>query len=207
MILNFPMPIVTPRLILRPPELSDLDINGYYDCVTDSMDDLSKWLPWAKYYPTKSMVKDYIRDCEISWKLKNNNNIGLPLWIFKREDNSMVGSIVMWNIVWKIPKFEFGYWLRTAQTHNGYISEAANALTRYCFSELGVKRIEIKCEKEDVRAKKIPERLGYRMDGVLLNDACAVSTGDLTDVLLYSRIDANNLPDLDVSWEKENKKR
>lgn len=201
---KFPMPITTPRLILRPPALTESDIQGYYDAVTESMPELKPWLPWAKYYPSISQVEEYIEQCKRSWKTKNNNNIGLPLWIFKKDDNTMIGSIVMWNIVWKIPKVEFGYWLRTSQTGNGYISEATNALTQYCFEKMGVKRIEIKCEAKNTKAKHVPERLGYNLDGVLLNSVNAVADGKLTDSVLYSCINTKNLPKLKTNWGNEN---
>ena len=193
---KFPMPIETPRLIMRPPELCDHDIQEYYTAVTESMSELKPWLPWAKFYPTKHSVKDYIESCKENWVIRTNNNIGLPLWIFKKDNNTMVGNIVMWNIVWKIPKFELGFWLRTNETKNGYISEAVNALTRYCFAKLDAKRIEIKCEAKNIQAKKVPERLGYKLDGILFNSTEAVATGEITDSLLYSCIDTKNLPDL-----------
>ncbi len=199
---EFPMPITTPRLIMRPPTLSANDIREYFDAVTESMNEISQWLPWAKYYPTLQQAEDYIKMCHTSWLTKNDNNIGLPLWIMEKNTNRFVGNITMWNIIWEIPKFEFGYWLRTSETHKGYITEAVNALTRYCFLQLGIRRLEIRCEKENVRAQQIPEKLGFELEGVLRNSTLAVSNGRLTDTVLFSCIDLEQLPVLDVKWKK-----
>lgn len=200
--LEFPLPIVTPRLIMRQPTLASSDIYEHFSAVTESMSEISQWLPWAKFYPSLSQTEDYIRACNASWITKNDNNIGLPLWIMSRDNKKFIGNIVIWNIVWEIPKFEFGYWLRSSQTQKGYITEAVNALTRYCFSQLGIRRIEIRCEKENLRAQLVPKRLGFELDGVLHNSTLAVSNGQLTDILIFSRIDQENLPELEVLWGK-----
>jgi len=197
---NFPMPIVTPRLVLQPPNISYNDVHEYFDAVMESMNEISLWLPWAKYYPSIPQVEDYIRSCNSNWITKDNNNIGLPLWIIEKESNKFIGNIVMWNIIWDIPKFEFGYWLRTSQTKKGYITEAVNALTRYCFQQLGIKRIEIRCEKENTRAWLVPKRLGFELEGTLRNSTIAVSNGELTDTMVFSRIDPEQLPKLEVKW-------
>jgi ribosomal-protein-serine acetyltransferase len=199
----FPMPIVTPRLIMRPPTLSQNDIDSYFEAVTESMNELSQWLPWARYYPSITQVESYIRSCNDSWLTKNDNNFGLPVWLLDKKENKFIGGITLWNIVWEIPKFEFGYWLRTSETKKGYISEAVNAITRYCFLQLGARRIEIRCEKENTRAQQIPKRLGFELEGILRNSTLAISNGKLTDTILFARIDLDNIPELDVKWKKQ----
>jgi len=197
---KFPLPITTPRLVLRQPTLSSSDINEYVTAILESLNELRPWLPWAKYYPSIPQTEEYIKSCNSSWLTKNDNNIGLPLWIFNKKNGELLGNIVMWNIVWEIPKFEYGYWLRTSQTQHGYITEAVNALTRYCFLQLGVNRIEIKCETENTRAILVPKRLGFQLDGILRSSTRAVLNNELTDTALFSRIDTKNLPELEVSW-------
>ena len=199
---DFPMPIETPRLLIRPPVLSNKNANEYVDAVAESMNEISLWLPWAKYYPSISQAETYLEMCNNSWLAKDNNNIGLPLWLIDKNSHRFIGNITMWNILWEIPKFEFGYWIRTSETNKGYITEAVNALTRYCFSQLGVNRIEIRCERENVRAQKVPKKLGFNLDGILRNSTLAVADGKLTDTVLFSRIDLEKLPELNVKWKK-----
>src|SRR3989304_10497400 len=195
---DFPMPIITPRLLLCQPVASDA--KKYFDAVTESMNEITLWLPWAKHYPTMIQVMEYIKECNNNWITKNNSNFGLPLWIFEKNSSKFIGNIIIWNIAWDIPKFEFGYWCRTSQTKNGYITEAVNALTQYCFRQLGVKRIEIRCEINNTRAQLVPKRLGFDLDGILRNSTIAVSNGALTDTVLFSCIDPKNLPILDIKW-------
>lgn len=193
---KFPLPINTPRLILQQPHLSQDSIQEYFDSVTESMNEIKLWLPWAKYAPSLNQISDYIKACNINWVTKNNNNLGLPLWIVSKETGKFLGNIVIWNIIWDIPKFEFGYWLRTSQTGKGYITEAVNALTHYSFTQLGANRVEIKCEIQNTRAQLVPKRLGFELEGVLRNATRTVASDELADVALFSRIDINNLPKL-----------
>jgi ribosomal-protein-serine acetyltransferase len=198
--IDMPMPIITPRLLMRPPVMGFTDCYFYIDAVRESLDEFSRWLPWAQFIPSVESTEDYIRECCANWIIKTNNNVGLPLFIFDRESNQFAGLIVMHNIAWDVPRFEFGYWLRNSFTKKGLASEAVNAMARYCFTELRAKRIEIRCELGNVKSKKIPERLGFKFDGCLHCNQLAVATGAITDTLLYSRVDLNGLPPLDVRW-------
>lgn len=106
---DFPMPITTPRLLLRPPILSDEDTYEYFEAVTKSTDELNLWLTWPKYLLSIHQAKKYIQACSNNWLSKNNNDIGLSLFICLKESKKFIGNITIWNIVWEIPKFEFGF--------------------------------------------------------------------------------------------------
>lgn len=198
--IDFPLPIVTPRLLLRQPIMGYVDVYEYVQAVNESMNELRPWMPWAQYYPTVNQSEEYIRECCANWILKNNNNIGLSLWIVEKKTGIFIGHMVIWNIAWDVPKFELGFWVRTSQVRNGYITEATNALTRYCFLQLGARRIEIRCEAKNIRSQLIPERLGFHLDGTLHNNTMAVAGNGHADVLVFSRIDLKNLPELEVKW-------
>jgi ribosomal-protein-serine acetyltransferase len=197
--LNFPLPITTPRLLLRQPILKS-DALEYSQGVTESINELKPWMLWALHHQEVEQAENYIRECHINWISKNNNNIGLPLWIIDKTTGAFVGHIVMWNINWDIPRFEIGFWACTSYARRGYITEAVNALTRYCFLQLKAKRIEIRCETKNIRSQLVPQRLEFQLDGVLRNNAIAVSDGKLTDTLVFSRVDLKNMPELEVEW-------
>lgn len=62
------------------------------------------------------------------------------------------------------------------------------ALTQYAFKQLGVKRITITCDADNVRSKKIPEKLGYTLEATLKANRRKPSTGELSDTLVYAKI-------------------
>ena len=197
---DFPTPIITPRLILRPPTTSAKNINIYRKAVAESIDTLKLWLPWAKSIPTSEQIETYIEMCDLNWIVKNDNNIGLPLWIIDKHSGKFLGNITMWNIVWNVPKFEFGFWIRNSQTKKGYMKETVNALSHYCFLELGVRRIEVRCELNNIPPQTVAKHLGFELDAVLKNSTRAIANNTLTDTMLFSLTDVEKSPDLEVKW-------
>jgi len=102
-----------------------------------------------------------------------------------------------------VPCLETGYWIRKKYSGKGLITEAVNALTRYALNQLGVKRIEIRCDKNNVQSKKIPERLGYHLEATLKSNRMSVITNKISDSLVFVKHDLNDLPDLVVTWDKK----
>jgi len=200
LMVNFPLPIVTPRLILRQPIMNYVDCYEYTSAVVDSFKELQPWVPWAQNYPSVEQSEEYIRECCAAWIMKNNNNVGIPFWIIEKASNKFIGSAQLHNIAWDIPRYEIGYWLKTSATRKGYMCEAINALTRYCFIQLVAKRVEIKCETKNERSKKIPIALNFNHDATLKNAQLAIADRKITDTLIFSRTDLTNLPDLAVKW-------
>ena len=84
------------------------------------------------------------------------------------------------------------------------MTEAVNAITQYAFKQLDVKRITITCDIANIRSKKIPERLGFSLEGTLKRNRRNLLTNEISDTLIYSRYDLKGLPDLAVTWENYN---
>ncbi|HKQ51217.1 MAG TPA: GNAT family protein [Pyrinomonadaceae bacterium] len=62
---------------------------------------------------------------------------------------------------------ELGYWLGSAFQGRGLATLAARAMTDYAFTHLGLNRVEIRCMSENLRSRRVPERLGFKQEGVL----------------------------------------
>ena len=80
------------------------------------------------------------------------------------------------------------------------MTEAVNALTIYAFKQLNVKRIEITCAIDNIRSRKIPERLGYTLEARLKAHRRNPLTGELSDTLLFTRTNLKGLSDSDIKW-------
>lgn len=196
---DFPLPIITSRLQLRAPKMFSKDAEMYYQSVNRSMPEISRWLGWVSKPYTLEQAEEYVKASAYNWLERMNSDVGLGFWIMDRFDQCFLGNIVIWNISWSVPKFEFGFWLDSAQTGHGYMQEAVIALTRYCFA-LGVARIEIKCEMANQRMHNLMKRCDFQLDGVLRSATRAVFDRQLTDVALYSCVDVNTLPEMEVHW-------
>lgn len=198
-LLNIANQISTPRLLLRPPQIGDG--KAVNDAVLETFEKLHKMMPWANTKPTLEESEEYVRLAAANWILKKDEEPYLPLFIVDNNDHQFIGGTGFHHINWMVPCLEIGYWIRDSYSEKGLMTEAINALTRYAINYLGIKRIEIRCDKENLRSKKIPERLGYHLEATLKSNRISISTGLVSDTLIYVRHDLNNLPDLSVNWE------
>lgn len=201
-LLDLPVPIITPRLILRPPQMGDgIVVN---EAVLESFAVLNEFMPWAREKPSVEESEEFARQAAANWILKNNDEPYLPLFMFDKETNQFVGGTGYHHYDWDVPSIETGYWIRSSCAGKGFMTEAVNAITQYAFKQLGVKRITITCDRDNIRSKKIPERLGFFLEGTLKGSRRKPLTNEISDTLIYSRYDLNGLPNLVVTWENHN---
>lgn len=196
-LMDFPVPITTPRLILRPPQIGDgIIIN---EAVLESFAMLNQFMPWAKHKPLLAESEIFVRQAAANWILKNNDKPYLPLLMFDKTTHRFIGNTGYHHFDWEVPCIETGYWLRSTCVGQGLMTEAINALTQYAFKELKVKRIAITCDVNNQRSKKIPERLNYTLESIVKSSRLN-HNGEISDTLVYAKYDLVNFPDLEVHW-------
>jgi len=83
---------------------------------------------------------------------------------------------------------EIGYWLREEYQGRGIVTAAVERLCRHAFTTMGLRRITIHCAAGNLRSNRIPQRLGFRLDGVE-RQAERMSDGSLVDLNVY-RLDS-----------------
>jgi ribosomal-protein-serine acetyltransferase len=196
--LDFPMPITTKRLLIRLPQIGDGAIIN--PAVVESIDILKLYMPWAQTLPSVDDSEEFIRTAAANWILKKNEEPYLPLLIFEKNTMKFIGTTGWHHYNWDIPAFETGYWLHSAYQQQGFMTEAIHALTRFTFEVLRANRLEIRCDSNNIRSKKLAERLGFQLEGTLHNHRLDPHTKALSDTLIYARTTLNNLSALDVQW-------
>lgn len=197
-LLDLPMPITTHRILLRPPQLGDgVALNA---ATLESFDNIRHTMPWAKEKPSLEESEKFVRQAAANWILKKDKEPYLPLFIFDKQGNNFIGATGFHSIAWEVPCLEIGYWVSNQYSGYGFMTEAVNALTQYAFKQLGVRRIAITCDIDNIRSRKIPERLGFYLEATLKANRVKPITGDISDTLIFARCDLNNLPDLAVTW-------
>jgi ribosomal-protein-serine acetyltransferase len=133
-------------------ELSDLtDRNREY---------LRAWLPWVDSSRTVEDRKKFIRDS--LKQFAENKGFVAGIWY----EGRLAGVIGYDPIDWENRSTEVGYWLGEEYQGKGLATDACRALVDHAFGELGLNRVSIACATENKKSCAIPERLGFRREGV-----------------------------------------
>lgn len=194
-LLDLPMPIQTPRLILRPSEAGRG--RALNEAVLESLAELQPWMNWAQKPPTIEESEENCRRSQASFLLRED----LVMQIFERATGRLLGGTGWHRFSWEARVFEIGYWIRTSAAGKGYVTEAVHALTRYGFSVLGARRIEIRVNSGNLRSQKIPRALGFQEEACLKNgERFAPISTKTRDLHMFARTDLTGLPELEVTW-------
>ena len=109
------------------------------------------------------------------------------LFIFgawERASGAYVGECYLANPHWEVPRIEVGYFVVRSSTGQGYATEAARAMLRYAFMELGVERVELQCRIDNTASQRVAERCGFTLEGRSRRQH-RMKSGALVDVLWY----------------------
>lgn len=88
----------------------------------------------------------------------------VPWRICLRKTDIFVGDVGFKGPV-KDNSVEIGYGLLKEYEHNGYMTEAAGALTEWAFMQKEIKFVEAETTPENEASRKVLERLGFAPDG------------------------------------------
>src|SRR3990167_2624507 len=188
---DFPMPITTDRLIIRPTQAADAKMLN--EAILESFNELHFWMEWANHQPDFQETEKLAKEAADNWVAKKNDEPYLQLVILDRNTNEFIGGTGFHHYNWNIPSIETGYWIRKSKSGHGYMTEATNAVTQYAFKQLHVKRISLTCDPDNIKSKNIAERLGYTLEGGLKNHRIKPENGKIGDTLIYAKYDCSNL--------------
>ncbi|MGE8077961.1 GNAT family N-acetyltransferase [Peribacillus loiseleuriae] len=179
---DFPDKIETERLYMRPCRQGDG--KDVYEAIVHSRDQLKEWLPFAIHEPSLENTEENIRRSYAEFILKED----IRLHIYRKADDFFIGSTGLHRINWDVPKFEIGYWIDTRHSKQGYITEAVDALAHFAFDFYEAKRVEIRCDPNNVNSKRIPEKLGFTLEAILRNDSISVDGESVRDTCVFSKV-------------------
>ena len=112
-------------------------------------------------------------------KFASGNGFQLGIWL----DGELAGVIGLNYIVQAFRCTEIGYWLGAEFEGRGVMTKVCRHLCSYLFTELNLNRIEIRCAETNVKSRKIPERLGFTLEGKLRQ--MGYTREGLVDYLVY----------------------
>ncbi|RDI45455.1 GNAT family N-acetyltransferase [Falsibacillus pallidus] len=181
-LLDFPFEFETERLLIRGPLPGDG--KAVYEAIMASLKELKPWMAFANKEQSIENTEANIRKSHAEFLTRED----LRLLVFHKETRAFIASSGLHRINWDIPKFEIGYWIDSRYSGKGYMTEAVEGISDFARRELKAKRIEIRCDSNNVRSRAIPERLGFELEGILKNDSLSIDEQTLRDTCIFAKV-------------------
>jgi ribosomal-protein-serine acetyltransferase len=177
LVLHHPL---TDDVVLRLPEESDAD--ALATLIAANRPYLARWMPWAAGNDRDATLA-FIR----AVRRQIGDNDGFQTVI--ERDGSPIGMVGFHGVDWQHRSTSIGYWLAQDQQGRGIMTRAVRALVDHAIGAWRVNRIEIRAGVENLPSRRIPERLGFREEGRLLQ---VERVGDRwVDSVLYAMLAAD----------------
>jgi RimJ/RimL family protein N-acetyltransferase len=184
--------IETPRLILRPPTLADIDdIQAAKEAMWH---DLQMWMSWA-YDDNKhrGAIQDFVQG-------EHSAPGSLILCGFERGTGDFVVSTGLDAIPEKPGHYSTGYWVHKPYQGKGLATESTNAVLRYAFGRKKATSVSICYYEGNEPSRRVIEKLGFRADGIRPKGHKRCLDGMPLDIHDYVMTDAGTLPPMDVTF-------
>lgn len=179
---DFPDFFETEQLLVRAPRPGDgLSV---YDAIVETLDDLRAWpasLPWALQTPSADASEVFCRQGHAAFQSRTD----LPMLMFLRGANTLVGCTGLHRINWSVPKFEIGYWVRRSFHRQGLATQAMRGITAFAQHHLAARRLECFTDEANTASRRVAERAGFALEGILRHER-AEPDGTLRQTCIYA---------------------
>jgi ribosomal-protein-alanine N-acetyltransferase len=152
----------TERMTLRLPQHTDW--RAWAALRAESEAFLAPWEPvWAADHLSRRAFTN-----RVYWAARAEaQGTALPLLMFRREDEALLGAITLDNIRrGPAQAGTLGYWVGAAFARQGFMREAIRAVAHHAFMQLDLSRIEAACLPENAASRAVLERTGFKYEGV-----------------------------------------
>ena len=122
---------------------------------------LREWLPWV----TRMLTLEHFKEFIISSQQRYTDNCDHAFVIVLNE--IVVGRIGVYNIDNQNKVGAIGYWLGEEYVGKNIVTSACKTILNYCFEDLNLNRIEIRCATKNHKSQAVAERLNFVKEGIV----------------------------------------
>ena len=126
-----------------------------------NFDHIKKWSAWLK--DDRSIENTHAFTKRNLKQFADGEGFAVGIWF----EDEMAGQIEYNYLDWKNRKTEIGFWLGESFQGKGSVTKSCRVLIDYAFNELKLNRIEMRCGVENTKSRKIPEKLGFKEEGII----------------------------------------
>lgn len=121
---------------------------------------LREWLPWVD--GTQSVVDTSVFIASALRQFAEGKGFQAAIYC----QGQLCGVIGHHGIDWANRSTSLGYWLAGTHQGKGIMTACCSAVVAHAFAELHLHRVVIRCATENRRSRAIPERLGFKLEGI-----------------------------------------
>ncbi len=148
-------------VVIRTFNMDDLDT--HYEAVTESISQISPWLPWCHNGYTEAENREWVLSRQEAWE----NQEEFSFVVTNPDKNILIGSCGINQINRHHGFANLGYWIRTGCTGQGIASKATILTARFAFQMLQLNRLEILAAVGNMASRRVAEKAGAKKEGIL----------------------------------------
>jgi ribosomal-protein-serine acetyltransferase len=160
--------------------IEERDAEALFALVDANRAHLRPWLPWVDGEQSVEDSRVFVRSALLQYA--NNQGYNCGIWL----GDDLAGAVAHHPIDWLNHSVALGYWLGAAYQGRGLVTRACRALIGHSFGALRLHRVEIRVAPDNQRSRAVPERLGFRQEGVLREAACLYD--QYVDLVVYGML-------------------
>ena len=146
-------------LVLRT--LDSRDVSALFTVIDADRERLGRFLPWVEETRTEGDTLRFIDDAADERRRRRSLVLGIVV------DGALRGTIGLHYVDWFDRSAEIGYWIASPLEGRGYVTRATQQLLGLAFGAAGLHRLVIRCAIDNARSRRVAERLGFRVEGLL----------------------------------------
>jgi len=149
-----------------------------FELIDNNRNHLRKWLTFIDRMPTVEFVEQFCKGT------MQRNIEGIEFAYVLVEQEKVIGRIGIYKIDNQNKIGEIGYWMAESAQGKGIMTKSCKVMIDFCFAQLHLNRIEIKCATDNLRSIRIPEKLNFTKEGIIRQGEFL--NNEFIDLNLYS---------------------
>lgn len=169
--------LTTERLVLRCFTMDDADA-VYQNWASDPI--VTQFLSWETH-PDTQVTREVLKIWVALYENDGYYNWGIEL------SGVLIGAISVNECDEKDQNAEVGYCLARAYWGRGIMTEALSRVLRFLFEEVGLHRVKLECDRENIGSERVMRKNGLTYEGTLRENVLR-KDGTWGDMRIYAML-------------------
>ncbi|MBI5471422.1 MAG: GNAT family N-acetyltransferase [Ignavibacteriae bacterium] len=126
-------------------------------------------------------AETFIHERAQLWKKRNAFFFG----VWDKATKSYAGEVCFKDLLWAVPKADIGYFVVRECEGKGIMSASVAMLLPFAFEWLLLEKLQLRCSVQNVASRRVAERCGFLLEGVLRNDVVRGKERTPIDLVYY----------------------